>query len=151
LRSITVCKMLVSRPTNQPNQMPDMIDVADKERQALDPKLQELLEDAEQPAQGFIYCGRCSHVVARQSDRIELNGAHSQVLTNPHGFRFHVGCFSNALGCAISGEREAADSWFAGYCWRIASCEQCHTHLGWYFDRAEDYFYGLILDNVQSD
>jgi hypothetical protein len=131
--------------------MVTMINVLDKERQALDPKLKELLQESEKPAEGFIYCARCSHVIARQSDRIEINGAHARTLANPHGFRFRVGCFSTALGCAISGVREAADSWFAGYCWRIASCEECRTHLGWYFDRADDYFYGLILDNVQSD
>lgn len=128
-----------------------MIDVPDKERQALDPKLRELLNDAEEPQDGFIFCGSCSHVVARSSDRMEIGGSFSHLLTNPHGFSFNVGCFSEALGCALSGPREAADSWFAGFCWQIASCEQCHSHLGWYFDQSERYFYGLILDNVQSD
>jgi len=128
-----------------------MIDVLDKERQALDPKLKDLLQESEGSDGGFVYCALCSHVIARQADRIEVNGAHAHLLTNPHGFRFNVGCFSNALGCAISGDREAADSWFEGFCWRICSCEECHAHLGWYFDRGEHYFYGLILSNVQTD
>lgn len=128
-----------------------MIDVPDKERQALDPKLRELLKDADDPEDGFVFCASCSHVVAKSSDRMEVSGTFIHHLTNPHGFRFRVGCFSEALGCALSGTPEAADSWFAGFCWRIASCEQCQSHLGWYFDRSEQYFYGLILDNVQSD
>jgi len=128
-----------------------MIDVLDKERQALDPKLKDLLEEEEDDGGGFVYCATCSHVVARQSDRIEVNGSHAHRLTNPYGIRFHVGCFAEALGCAISGERTAADTWFAGFRWRYASCEECRRHLGWYFDRADVYFYGLIMDNVQID
>lgn len=128
-----------------------MIDVLDKERQALDPELRELLDDEEETGGGYVYCATCSHVVARQADQMEINGAFAHHLTNPHGFEFDVGCFSNALGCAIAGQREAADSWFPGFCWRIATCEQCHAHLGWYFDREAVFFYGLILDNVQND
>ena len=92
-----------------------MIDVPDKERQALDPKLRELLKDAEDPEDGFVFCASCSHVVAKTSDRIEVAGAFTHRLTNPHGFHFRVGCFSEALGCGLSGQREAADSWFAGF------------------------------------
>ena len=128
-----------------------MIDVPAKERQALDPKLRELLDDTQQPDEGFVFCAACSHVIARVSDRIEVNGAFLHHLTNPHGIQFRVTCYSAALGCALSGRREAADSWFAGFCWRIASCEACQNHLGWYFDHADEYFYGLIADNVQSD
>jgi uncharacterized C2H2 Zn-finger protein len=126
-----------------------MIDVLDKERQGLDPALEEIVEEREDE-ESFIVCATCSHVVARRSDRIEVNGAHGHRFTNPHGLQFNVGCFSDALGCAISGERVAADTWFPGYCWRIASCEECAHHLGWYFDCAEDYFYGLVLDYVQD-
>lgn len=128
-----------------------MIDVPDKERQALDPQLRELLDDTPRPDDEFVFCANCSHVIARAGDRMEVNGAFLHHLTNPHGFQFRVTCYSDALGCALSGQREAADSWFAGFCWRIASCESCGSHLGWYFDRAEQYFYGLIADNIQSD
>ena len=128
-----------------------MIDVLDKERQALDPRLKALLEESEEPGKDFVRCGVCSHVVARQSDRIEVNGGHAHRFTNPYGITFNVGCFAQALGCSISGERVAADTWFAGFRWRLATCEDCGEHLGWYFDQAEVFFYGLILDKIHED
>jgi hypothetical protein len=125
-----------------------MVDVLDKDRQGLDPKLKEIVEETDR---NFVYCGTCSNVIARDNDRIEAGGSHDHHFSNPLGFRFHVGCFSQALGCTISGDPVAADTWFAGFQWQIASCAECQTHLGWYFDRAEEYFYGLILDRVQND
>ena len=133
-----------------------MIDVVEKERQALDPKLKDLLERKEEEAPDFIYCGTCSAVIGNNRDRIEVNGSHDHRFTNPYGFLFHVGCFSEALGCSIAGTPEAADSWFMGFQWRIAACGDCQRHLGWYFDRVTpgsegEFFYGLILDRIQHD
>jgi len=133
-----------------------MIHVIDKPRQALDPQLRELVERTEDDAKDFIYCGVCSTVIARTGDRIEVNGSHDHRFTNPFGFLFHIGCFRDALGCSIAGKPEAADSWFAGFQWRIAACGECKRHLGWYFDRVQpnaegDFFYGLILERIQHD
>ena len=133
-----------------------MIDVVDKERQALDPELKGLLEREEEEARDFIYCGTCSAVIGRDSDRIQINGSHEHSCTNPYGFTFHIGCFRDALGCDIAGSPEAADSWFMGFQWRIAACSECQRHLGWYFDRAvpgadNAFFYGLILNRIQRD
>jgi hypothetical protein len=125
-----------------------MVDVLDKDRQGLDPKLKEIVEETDRD---FIYCGTCSNVLARSSDRIDIGGSHDHHFSNPFGIRFHVGCFAQALGCTISSDPVAADTWFAGYQWQIASCADCRAHLGWYFDRAEEYFYGLILDRIQND
>jgi hypothetical protein len=127
-----------------------MIDVLDKKRQALDPRLKALLEETTDEGRDYVYCARCAHVVTRRGERVEMNGGHAHYFTNPVGIRFHVGCFARALGCAISGDREAADSWFPGFRWRLASCEDCSMHLGWYFDREDAYFYGLILDNLRE-
>lgn len=130
-----------------------MIDVLDKERQlrGLDPKLKEIVDDKEDDKGRFVYCAVCSSVIARQADRIEVAGSHDHHFTNPFGIRFHLGCFADALGCAISGERVAADTWFPGYQWRHATCADCQMHLGWYFDRASEFFYGLIIDRIQHD
>ena len=112
-----------------------------------------MLELDDSHDKNFIYCGQCSHVITQAAQRIEVNGSHAHLFTNPYGIEFHVGCFAQALGCDISGAAEAADTWFMGYFWRIASCAECHAHLGWYFAQAngEDYFYGLILDRIQED
>lgn len=125
-----------------------MVDVLDKTRQGLDPKLKEIVEEGER---NFIYCGICSHVLTRGGERIEVSGSHDHQCTNPYGIRFHIGCFAEALGCDISGEPMAADTWFPGFRWRHASCAECHQHLGWYFEAGEKYFYGLILDRIQHD
>lgn len=125
-----------------------MVDVFDKERQGLDPKLKDIVEEADR---NFIYCATCSSVIARDFDRTEVGGSHTHRFTNPISIHFHIGCFSQALGCTISGERVAADTWFAGFQWQIASCAECHIHLGWYFDRGDEFFYGLILDRIQND
>ena len=128
-----------------------MIDVLDKERQGLDPKLREIVDRAKEDQKDFLVCAMCSHVIASKSDRMEVRGSHDHWFTNPVGLKFHVGCFTAALGCAISGDRIAADTWFPGFRWRLASCESCNVHMGWYFDsQPEQYFYGLILDNIQD-
>lgn len=127
-----------------------MIDVLDKQRQGLDPKLRSIVERTTEEKRDYLVCGTCSHVIARQSDGIEVNGGFDHRFTNPYGVEFHVGCFSEALGCAISGHSVAADTWFPGFRWRLATCEECHHHLGWYFDREDVYFYGLVLDYIQN-
>lgn len=131
-----------------------MIDVTDKERQALDPKLGVIVGRETEEQRDYIYCAVCSNVLGRRTDRIEVNGSFDHVCTNPYGIRFHLGCFANALGCTLSGEPIAADTWFAGYTWRLATCAECQRHTGWLFERAaggNDAFYGLILDRIQSD
>ena len=119
----------------------------------LDPKLGSMLDIEDAEDKRFIYCATCSEVITTAAQRIEMQGGHTHNFTNPHGIPFHLGCFGNALGCEISGVPEAADSWFMGYFWRLASCAECHTHLGWFFARSsgEDSFYGLILDHIQED
>lgn len=128
-----------------------MTDVVDKERQGLDPRLKDLLEEDTGDSRDLVYCNTCSQPVARKSDATSINGSHAHYCTNPYGIRFHVGCFSDALGCDLSGQPTAADTWFPGFRWRLASCSGCRIHLGWYFERGQDYFYGLILDRIRDE
>ena len=119
----------------------------------LDPELRVMLELGEPDDKNFIYCAMCSHVITSASEKINVAGAHAHSLTNPYAIEFQVGCFRQALGCDISGQAEAADSWFMGFLWRYASCTECHNHMGWYFAElsGENAFYGLILDNLQEE
>ena len=127
-----------------------MTEVEDKTRQGLDPRLRELLEDETGGAPDLVYCDACSQPVARKSDATSINGSHAHQCTNPYGIRFHVGCYSDALGCDLSGRPTSADTWFPGFHWRLATCSGCHAHLGWYFERGQEYFYGLILDRIRQ-
>lgn len=126
-----------------------MTEVQDKQRQGLDPKLRALLDRALSGPAELVYCATCSHPVAREADVMPVNGAHAHHFTNPYGIRFHVGCFADALGCDLSGRPTSADTWFPGYFWRLATCAECRTHLGWYFERGQHYFYGLILNRIR--
>ena len=100
-----------------------MIDVLDEERQELDPKLKEIVDREPMERRDLLLCANCNHGIARQADRIEVSGSFSHFFTNPYGIEYHVGCYADALGCAIAGERMAADTWFPGFRWRLASCE----------------------------
>ena len=127
-----------------------MVEVIDKP-QTLDPKLKEIVDKEMDDEPGFVRCASCAYVIARMTDIIEVNGSYQHQFSNPYGIQFHLGCYANALGCTISGARTHADTWFPGYQWRLATCTQCDQHLGWYFDRDAEFFYGLILDRIRSD
>lgn len=127
-----------------------MNDVVDTERQGLDPRLQDLLDEEQVNPEDLVYCNACSQPVARRSDTTSINGSHVHICTNPFGIRFHVGCYAEALGCDLSGRPTAADTWFPGFRWRLATCSGCRTHLGWYFERGTEYFYGLIVDRIRD-
>jgi len=128
-----------------------MTDVVDKQRQGLDPKLKDLLKEDSGAPGDLVYCIACRHPVARKSDVTSVNGGHRHYFTNPYGIRFHVGCYASALGCDLSGQPTSADTWFPGFKWRLATCADCRSHLGWYFERADAYFYGLIVDRIRQD
>ena len=130
-----------------------MSEIDHPEQNTLDPKLKSLLSNSETEDKNYIYCATCSNVITTVTSKIEINDSHEHYCVNPHGFEFRLGCFSEALGCSISGEPQAADSWFMHHTWRIAACSECSGHLGWYFAHAqtEQYFYGLILANIQEE
>ncbi len=128
-----------------------MVKVDEKPVQRLYPQLQKILDrEQEREPNDYVLCDRCEHVLTQRSQAIEVNGSHTHICVNPHGFEFHLGSYAEALGCGISGARTHADTWFAGYKWRFATCEACQQHLGWYFDCSEHYFYGLIFDRIRS-
>jgi len=130
-----------------------MNEVTESPASTLDPSLRLMVEVPGPNDKNFIYCATCSNIITRVDQRIEVHGHFDHRLTNPHGIGFHVGCFAQALGCDISGTPAAADSWFMGFLWNIATCTECQIHLGWYFATAsqEAYFYGLILDRLQQE
>ena len=126
----------------------DEQDVAEAE--VIDPKLKSILEESDRPSEGLLFCTACSHVIGHVNDRIEVNGSFEHSFTNPYGFRHRFGCHREAHGCAIAGEPQAADSWFPGFRWRLASCGGCGVHMGWLFEREDAHFFGLILDRIQA-
>lgn len=107
-------------------------------------------EDEDRKRARYLYCAQCSQAVTQPEQAISINGGHQHLCMNPHGFEFDLGCYREALGCAISGEPTHADSWFPGFLWRYAHCADCQQHLGWYFERSDAYFYGLIRERIRE-
>ena len=103
---------------------------------------------------GYTYSGHpvsCAAAITSQRHRIAVHGSHEHRFVNPAGFLFHIGCFAEAIGCAIVGPSSLEYPWFPGYAWRFALCGQCGRHLGWHFrsDGSEGFF-GLILDRMRD-
>jgi len=96
---------------------------------------------------GF-YCSVCLAFIASSAAKIEKQGAHQHICTNPAHQTFRIGCFRDAPGCTILGSPTGEHTWFPGYYWSIALCDQCKEHLGWKFAGGEDCFHGLILNKV---
>jgi hypothetical protein len=86
--------------------------------------------------------------VTTTAARIEAGGGHEHTFVNPHGIRYHIGCFATAAGCVPVGEPSAYWTWFPGHTWRIEVCRNCREHLGWLFESADSEFHGLVLDRL---
>jgi hypothetical protein len=98
-----------------------------------------------------LVCVICSSPVTTTEARIVMSGRHDHVFVNPHGLRFHIGCFAAAPGCRAVGAESTFWTWFPGFAWRIAECRSCATHLGWLFGSGDSVFHGLILDRLAEE
>lgn len=78
-----------------------------------------------------------------------VNGRHQHAFFNPAGIAFELRCFRQASGAVPCGEPSAEFTWFSGYCWQIALCATCQSHLGWLFT-SDSAFYGLIATRLSG-
>ena len=99
----------------------------------------------------FIFCKLCMNKITLNSEKIFVDGNFSFEFVNPADIKYMIGCFSNAQGCFIQGIPTYEDTWFPCYAWRFVKCKQCGEHLGWYFQRKDDGFFGLILTKLEGD
>ena len=99
----------------------------------------------------WLVCVQCRNRVTRPELAREVQGRFHHVCTNPHGFTFDLGCYSEAPGARPLGPAYAADSWFRGYVWKVAACGGCRAHLGWRFSSGEFAFWGLIRDQLAAE
>jgi hypothetical protein len=115
-----------------------------------------LREDAQQAGgvastrgDSFWRCAACAAEVARDADRVPLDGVATRAFVNPEGFEFVIAGFTRATGCLDASEPSAYWSWFPGCSWRVCLCRACGAHLGWRFSGRAD-FYGLSLDRLTA-
>ncbi|MGB3210309.1 MAG: cereblon family protein [Desulforhopalus sp.] len=97
-----------------------------------------------------ICCRACGKAVTDRDKKIAVQGSHSHTFFNPAGIVFELGCFSAAPGCNITGDATSDFTWFAGYVWSFALCGGCSCHLGWFFEKGEHSFFGLILTKLKE-
>ncbi len=93
-------------------------------------------------------CRSCGQEITSEKHRVPISGQSEHTFTNPHGFVFTLGCFTDAPGCRPSGPATTEFTWFDGYAWRYAACGSCGIHLGWEFTNNDDLFFGLILNRI---
>ena len=96
----------------------------------------------------FLLCKKCKYPITQDINRIQISEKHQHVFANPNGFVFQLGCFSQAPGCSVYGDKTSYFTWFPGYAWQIALCASCGDLLGWAFQSKDNTFFGLILDNL---
>jgi len=121
--------------------------------QVLKEKFNKTMEDKKREEESahreFLLCRYCLQIITSSDACVKIFGTHQHTFANPHGFVYHIGCFKSADGCRHVGTFSEEWSWFAGFCWKIAVCKSCLTHLGWLFSSIEKgIFYGLILDKI---
>jgi hypothetical protein len=97
----------------------------------------------------LIRCAACQHAVTSSIEKITMQSAHVHHFINPAGMSFDVACFSRALGCVAAGDATFDFTWFPGYAWQYALCEECGEHLGWhYVSVGNSSFFGLIVGKL---
>ncbi len=105
----------------------------------------------EETASGeVIICKQCGHPLTEKRNKTEVDNSHMHTFFNPAGYVYEIGCFSSAPGCWIHGPASTDFSWFASFSWRLALCDNCTTHLGWFFASDVSTFFGLILKKISS-
>ena len=95
-----------------------------------------------------VLCGFCYSIITHTDNLIAVDGSHSHIFANPHGYVFEIGCYKRAPGCLAILKPSAEFSWFSGYQWQVVICKTCSSHLGWYFQSNASSFFGLIQKDL---
>jgi hypothetical protein len=96
----------------------------------------------------YVLCSNCGNIITRPEHIVAVNGHCQHTFTNPAGFVYDIVCFSSASGCIAHGDFTLEHTWFQGFSWCYTLCANCLVHLGWFYQNAEENFFGLILDRI---
>ncbi|KAK2180255.1 hypothetical protein NP493_452g04005 [Ridgeia piscesae] len=108
-------------------------------------------------------CKNCNLLIAKKEDvfSMALEGPMGAYV-NPGGYVHETLTIHKAMGLRLIGWPSVENSWFPGYAWTIAQCNQCDSHLGWRFTVAgrgrslrPEKFWGLcrssLVPGLQKD
>ncbi|XP_057312965.1 protein cereblon-like [Hydractinia symbiolongicarpus] len=83
-------------------------------------------------------CDECGSIIADKNDLFSLSRKGPMAAyVNPGGHVHETVTFYKARNLSLSGRSSTEYSWFPGYAWTIASCRNCHSHMGWKFTAAK--------------
>ncbi|MCG8316111.1 MAG: cereblon family protein [Pseudomonadales bacterium] len=108
-------------------------------------------EDHEDEANEVIRCKHCNHIITLPSHLLTIDDKFIHEFSNPAGMTFEVQCYGEASGTTVSGKPTDYYSWFPGYLWQYCYCENCGKHIGWFFSKEDDQFYGLNIASLKGD
>jgi hypothetical protein len=94
-------------------------------------------------------CASCGNEVARDRDRVPVDGASTRAYVNPDSAEYVIAGFADAQGCAEVSGPSSYWTWFPGCAWQVSVCRSCGVHLGWRFTGAAR-FHGLIVDRLTA-
>lgn len=95
-----------------------------------------------------VRCGSCRAEITLHSRAVRPAGSHGHTFRNPAGYSWTIVCFSDAPGCAATGDLTTEASWFPDHAWCYANCSSCGRHLGWWFVGGDRSFVGLIVTRL---
>ena len=95
-----------------------------------------------------VVCVQCRAYVTDPGAKQKIEGMHIHTGVNPAGITYTLSCYHYAPGCITVGAPTPDHSWFAGFCWCIALCGGCKSHIGWQFSGNSGGFFGLIVDRI---
>ena len=102
----------------------------------------------EQEQKKYLLCRACSMKITSMESGVSVNGGHEHTFFNPQGIVFEICCFAEAPGALVYGRPTTEFSWFKGYSWSFSICRGCNAHLGWFFEREGNNFFGLIINRL---
>ena len=98
-------------------------------------------------------CSACNSVITSSDRLVPVSGMNRHNFTNPAGVFCDFFTFSSCPGALAFGDPIVEHSWFPGYGWSVALCENCGNHLGWHYKAVSTLqelpeFWGILVDQV---
>lgn len=112
------------------------------------PELNQQADLGEEKAPRALLCAHCHNPITHSRESCSIGGDSEHHCVNPAGILFHIQCFRTAPGCTVLGPSTMEDTWFTGYHWQMAYCNQCQSHMGWHYAGAGPGFFGLIKNRL---
>jgi len=98
-------------------------------------------------------CNKCGSVFGKKKDLFQISEGLVDAYVNPGGVVHDVVTIKKVSGAKLRGTPQTEHSWFPGYAWTIAECNECRSHIGWRFTATSSAlvpqeFWGLTRTSI---